>query len=221
MIFFMACSITCIAQESPSAGQLYNQGNAQYESGSYGDAVYFYERAHLLDPSSSAIETNLILATEKLESDIISLEPFFLSSWWGSLSGLMSPGGWKVLSILILLGMVLVGYFLLVKRAEKRNPMLLSSGAILLVLFTVCVGTGYTRQHQIFDSPFGILSSDATSLLIAPDPISEGVKKVVGGVKVEILDMSGGYYKVATMDKEQGWIEKVKVRRLAFSEKSS
>jgi len=63
---------------------------------------------------------------------------------------------------------------------------------------------------------YAIADASAQALYRGPDQVSEQIKPLVDGVKLEILDQDGDWYKVATLNKEQGWIPKADVRLLSF-----
>ena len=216
---FLSISILGIAQESMSfsADNYFNQGNAAYNKEQFGEAVYLYEKALLLDPHSSDIKVNLNLAVERLDTDIIELEPFFLAEWWRGISNLFLPGTWKILSVvflILLLGLVFMHLF----RSFLSRKSAYSLSGVLAVLMLVFILAGSTRTTSIFESKYAILNAEVESLHEGPDSVSEKVKPVVAGVKVKILDSNGEWYKVATMDSEQGWVLKSQVSLLKFEE---
>jgi len=199
-----------------SADSLYNLGNFAFNQEQYDEAIFYYEKAKLLDPWAEDISINLQLANEKLSTDIIELKPFFIASWWNKLANLMLPGAWKFSSILLLLALVVVLYLhYFRKRIKKRIHFLVIFGLILL-LFLVSVFAGFTRVNHIFDSPIAIVFGEDQSLYEGPDTVSEEVKKLTGGNKVKILDEDGEWYKVSAVDSEQGWIKKQNVKLIKF-----
>ena len=215
---FLFQSVTANGQDEAiiSAGQLYNLGNQAYNEEAFDDAIYYYEKAMLLDPGSKDIATNLQLANEQLSTDIIEIEPFFLASWWNGLSGMFLPGGWKIVSIICLIGLLsLVFFYFFKERPSDKNHFYAILG-IGLLLFLVTIFAGQTRTNQIYNSPYVIVFGGNQALYQAPDPISEEVKDITGGNKLRILDEFEGWYKVAAMDSEQGWIKKEKVRAISM-----
>ncbi|MFT6333647.1 MAG: tetratricopeptide (TPR) repeat protein [Saprospiraceae bacterium] len=199
-----------------SADNYFNAGNEAYNNKQFGEAVYQFEKALLLDPNSQDILINLNLAAERLDADIIALDPFFLASWWRSLSDVFLPGTWKMGSIILLIGLLILVFMHLFKnKLTSKLAYSLGSGLIFLILISIL--TGVTRAHSIFNNDYAILSGKVDSLLEGPDSVSEKIKPVVSGVKVKILDSNAQWYRVATMDSEQGWVLKSEVRLLKFA----
>lgn len=201
------------AQAIYSADSLYNLGNASFAQEKYDEAIYNFERAKLLDPNGEDIAINLQLANEKLSTDIIDLEPFFLAQWWNSVCNLMLPGNWKLLSICIVIALLVIVFIHLFK--SRINDFAFKAlVCTLIVLFLVSVFAGTHRYNKIFKSPYAIVFGEDQSLFLGPDIVSEKIKEVTGGDKLKILDASGGWYKVSALDSEQGWIKKENVQLL-------
>jgi len=156
-----------------------------------------------------------LVLVERLDADIIELDPFFLADWWKGLSNLLLPGGWKLVSLFFLfsfLGLVFILFF----KDTKRSKSIYTFGTLFLFLVFISSLAGYTRSNSIYNNRYAVISEGAETIFLGPDKVSEKIKPVVGGVKVKILDSNTGWYKVATLDSEQGWIQKENVRLLKF-----
>ncbi len=215
---FIAFSFLGIAQNSNvfSADEYFNQGNAAYNSKQYGEAVYQFEKALILDPKSQDIHVNLKLAVERLDADIIELEPFFLAHWWKAVSNTFLPGTWKLISVALLIALLAM-VFMYLFRGKLTSKIAYSLGSTLIFLILISTLAGLTRANSIFENKYAVLNGNIESLLEGPDLVSEKVKPVVSGVKVKILDSNAEWYKVAAMDSEHGWVLKSQVRLLKFS----
>lgn len=199
-----------------SADEYFNKGNEAYNNGQFGDAVYHFEKALILDPYAGDIKVNLQLAVERLDADIVELDPFFLAEWWSGMANLFLPGTWKLLSVILfflLLGLLFIHFF---KDYENRK-LIYFSGSLLLFLVFITILAGTFRENSIYQNQYAIIFEGTDSILQGPDSVSEKIKPVVSGVKVRILDSNEDWYKVATMDSEQGWVKKENVRLLKFS----
>ncbi len=199
-----------------SADSLYNLGNAAYSDGQFDNAIFYYEKAKLLDPGGKDITTNLQLANEQLSTDIIEIEPFFLAAWWKSICDFLLPGGWKIVSVLFLIGLLVLTYFYFFKNKPEDKNLFYSLLGILVALFLITILAGNTRTNQIYNSPFAIVFGKDHSLYLGPDEVSEQVKQVTGGNKLRILDEDGEWYKVSALDSEQGWIKKEHVKLIKY-----
>ena len=215
---FIAFSFIGISQNAIefSADNYFNLGNEAYNNSQFGEAIYQYEKALLLDPNSQDIHVNLNLSVERLDADIIELDKFFLAEWWQRLSNLFLPGTWKIISIVLLFGLLALTFIHLFKD-KLTSKLNYSLGGILIFLILISVLACNSRFNSIFNNNYAILSGTIDSLLEGPDIVSEEIKPVVNGVKVKIIDSNADWYKVATMDSEQGWVLKSNVRLLKFN----
>ena len=199
-----------------SPDSLYNLGNVAFNQEQYDEAIFYYEKAKLLEPLAEDISINLQLANEKLSTDIIELEPFFIARWWNKFTDLMLPGSWKLTSILLLLGAIVLLYLNYIRNKIKRQFYFLTMIGLILMLFLISVFAGMTRSNHIFNSPIAIVFGGDQPLYVGPDTVSEEVKTLTGGNKLKILDEDGDWYKVSAMDNEQGWIKKHNVKLIKF-----
>lgn len=217
-ICFLFSTLCTQAQSSEtiSADELYNSGNQAYNDNKFGEAVYNFEKALILHPKAKDLKINLELAKERLDADIIELDPFFLSEWWDGLKNTFMPGTWKFISILLLIGLIgLVYFFLFGNKELSKSKVYLGIGVITFAML-LSIFAGISRANDIFDNPYAVIFGESDALYQGPDPVSDKIKSVVSGVKVKVLDQSGVWYKVSTMDSEQGWILKQNVRLLKF-----
>ncbi|MDF1698135.1 MAG: SH3 domain-containing protein [Saprospiraceae bacterium] len=199
-----------------SADSLFNLGNKAYASEEYDQAIYFYEKARLLEPNSKDIAINLQLASENLTTDIIRIEPFFLSSWWSTLSNMMLPGSWKMVSLVLMISLLTLVYFYSFKKMAISRNTFYGLVATLLVCVILSILAGNSRYNRIFNSPIAIVFGDEQSLYMGPDQVSEKIKVITGGDRLRILDEVDSWYKVSAMDSEQGWILKSNVKQIKF-----
>jgi len=217
VFLFLGTLIPVFGQEDIiSADVLYNKGTEAYSKNDFGTAVYYFEKAKLLDPFSNDLKINLKLSQERIESDIVELDGFFLSHWWKGFSNVLLPGGWKMLSILLLLGFLGLLYFQWLKEPILSRNRFFALLSFLFVFFLLSLFAGNTRYNDIFNNEFGIVNEKGNHLLEGPDVVSEKVKEITHGVKVKIIDSSGAWFKVAAMDSEQGWIKKEELTGLSF-----
>ena len=218
-IIFFSCTYHVLAgQDSQlkSADEYFNIGNEAYNNNEYDKAVFNYERALLLDPSAEDIQVNLQLTKEKLSADIVDAEAFFLAKWWRGFRNIFMPGTWKMLSILFLFSFCGLLYFFLFRKLSLSRKGTLALLGGLAFLFLLSMIAGHSRSNHIYDNNYAVIMGGDQSLYLGPDKVSEEIKDVTGGVKVEILESSGEWYKVSAMDREQGWIIKSNVQKIAF-----
>jgi len=195
----------------------YNTALTAYESGDMAEAIYHMEMAHLAAPHSEAISNNLSIMKTDVAVDIVEIEPFFLQRWYDGSAALLSPGGWKYLSLALVAIIVILLYRRYVAQIAST---LTRSGTIggLVLLLLISIVLGLRRQSLLTSGIYGIVMDSTPQLKEGPDQVSDDVKEVAPGVKLQILDTYDQWYKVATLDREQGWIPQSAVQRIMVAE---
>ncbi len=191
----------------------YNIGNTEYKLGHIGKAILYYEKAKLLAPNNKSINTNLNIAREKVESDILEIPDFLPVRLWRGMAKTISPGMWIVIQA-IMGGLFLYGIFLFYNNAD-RSQKLKSIGIALLglILLLVSYSAGKTAHNLLHLHDKGIVIESST-MYSAPDSRSEEIESLADGVKVNILDTIDVWYKVELMNKNTGWIEVQTIERI-------
>ena len=191
-----------------SADLLYNLGNAYYKNQNLGLAILNFERALLLSPFNQDINHNLELAYQKQIDEINVLPPFFVSKWWNNLSRLARSNTWSVLGLIAF--WLAVGGFIYWQLAKVRNHKKLAflAGGAMILLTILFLALAYNRYELETSSGFAILVEPTSQLRSAPDAESKIILGIHEGVKMELLDQIGDWYKVRLLNGEQGWVAK-------------
>lgn len=216
LILVFCCFTNGFAETPIDITELYNEGSLAIENGDMANAVYNLELAHLLNPYDQEISNNLSIAKSKVAVDIVEIEQFFLSRWIDSAAGLLLPGSWKILTLVLLLLMITILYLRLIKGTSGLHTSYFTLGTLVgLAIITVWFGTH--RHNSLYQGKYTVvMSKSVQGLKQGPDEVSKEVKAISDGVKLEILDQSGDWYKVSAMDKEQGWIKKKHVKKISI-----
>lgn len=195
------------------AAELYNSGTKAYEEGDMATAVYDLELAHMLAPYDAEIKHNLRIAKGKVAVDIVEIDGFFLKEWTLAAAHLLSPGLWRYITIALLLAALALLYVRMIVGKRSALSSWLTIGLVCLLAVTAA-GLGIAREQVLTGGRYGVVLTATTALKEGPDPVSADVKEVSAGVKVEVLDKIDGWYKLAAMDREQGWLPIEQVRLL-------
>ena len=97
-----------LAGGKTSADLHYNLGNAYYRDGQLGKAILNYERALRLKPNMTDAKENLALANARTADRITTLPQMFIVRWWNSLTTAITPHGWAVSLLFLLLASALL-----------------------------------------------------------------------------------------------------------------
>jgi tetratricopeptide (TPR) repeat protein len=186
----------------------YNLGNSYYREGKIGPAILNYEKALKLAPQDEDVRHNLKVANRSLLDNLDSLPQFFLSRWWNTLRLGMSATAWSILG-LVFLWLGIGGLVLWIwgnSRARKKQGFVLGIVALLLCILPFSLANSRVAYER--HSGGGILMVEETALRSAPDAKSTDILVIHEGLKVELLDEIGEWYKVRLSNGEQGWLPK-------------
>lgn len=203
-----------LLEEGVASSELYyNIGNTEYKMNHVGKAILYYEKAKLLAPNNKAITTNLNIAREKVDSDILEIPDFLPLRLWRGLAKSLSPGIWIVIQLLMG-GVLLYGIFLFYNRSGKSTRLKSIGIALIgLLLLLISYAAGKTAHDLLHLHDKAIVIGSST-MYSAPDSRSEEIEPLVDGVKVNIIDNIDDWYQVELMNKNSGWIEMKTVERI-------
>lgn len=185
----------------------YNLGNSYYRTNQVGQSILNYERALRLAPGDADIRQNLAIAEQKRIDDLGVIEPFFLKKWWEGLANFVASGIWSALGIL-LIWLGIAGFILWLigkERTQRKKGFLMGIALFLLSLFFF--GLANTRSGIEQDSRAGVIMKKTVDLRSAPDAESKKIMAIHEGLKIDLLDQLGEWYKVRLSDGEQGWVQ--------------
>ncbi len=184
----------------------YNLGNAYFKTNQIGKAILNYERAALITPGDEDVQFNLEIANAKQVDDLGKIGKFFVKEWWQGLHKLFSSGIWGGLTLLSLWAGI--GGFILWLFGESRDRKKQGFiGGIVLTLLSLLLYFIASSQATFEkNSSQAIILANKVALKNGPDKISSDVLEIHEGLKVELLDQIGGWYKVKLSNGDQGWL---------------
>jgi len=184
----------------------YNLGNAYFKTNQLGKAILNYERAALNAPRDEDIQYNLEIAHAKKVDDIGQIGKFFLTEWWQGLHKLLGSGIWGGLTILSLWAGI-AGFILwLFGESRDRKKQGFIGGIVLTLLSLLLYFISSSQANFENNSNQAIILANKVALKNGPDKISTDVLDIHEGLKVELLDQIGGWYKVKLSNGDQGWL---------------
>lgn len=184
----------------------YNLANAYYLQNELAPAIYYYEKALLSDGNNAMIKNNLQLARTKVRGETAIENEHGLFILWKKFRNLLTPNGWAI-SVLALLFSALIGYALWLFSTQKRLQYIgLSVFLFGLLTCFFPLWLAIQQSQAIYQSKTAIVWEDDTPLHGAADEQSPTNKKLFAGAKLYITDTLNNWYKVQTMDGEEGWV---------------
>ncbi len=189
-----------------SEGLYYNLGNAYFKTNNLGKAILYYEKALLAAPRDADVLYNLEIAKAKTKDDLSRIGKFFLAEWWQSIHKSFNASVWGMLTLLSLwagiAGFIL--WLLAASRERKKQGFIGGIALILLSILLYFLGNSQANFEQ--NSRTAVVLENTIELKNGPDAQSTAVIDVHEGLKVELLDQIGDWYKVKLMNGDEGWL---------------
>ncbi|MGC8865354.1 MAG: tetratricopeptide repeat protein [Bacteroidales bacterium] len=202
-----------IATGNESAALYYNLGNAWFKRNEMAPAIYYYEKALLLDPSDEDILFNLKVANSRIVDKIDVVPDLFFERWWKSLYTLFTGDTWAWLSLIFLaLFLAALGWFLLSNRPGLKRTGFYS--ALLFLLMGVLSYTFASKNHyRQTHHTHGIIFEPSVTVKSSPDENSVDLFVLHEGTKVQLSDSLNSWVKIKIANGSVGWIPGNTLRR--------
>lgn len=191
---------------SPSL--FYNMGNAYFKQEKYSKAILYWERCLKIDPSHKDAAYNLELSNDFIKDNIQPVPEFVLKTIFKKICYLLKSDTWAILSLLSF-AMFLVGmaFFLLSYDKKIKKTGFYSSLLVSFPLFVILLIFAQWQKMDFYLEKKAVIMKDAVPVKSSPaDKAAKDLFILHEGTKVDILDESGGCYKISLADGRQGWI---------------
>ena len=211
------------AQESGTSSDLYyNLGCAHYKMQNVPQAILYFERALVLDPSNADARANLQFVREKSQIEEYTSDSFLTDLFQSSVSQL-SSNAWAIISAIVFVMLLLaIAAYIFMNSILCRKIGFFGAG-ILLVVFIATMAFAFYQRSVAVNHTDAIVMPQTATLSTAPHTPSEKevAFKLKGGTKVSIADsvVTAGkpvvvWYKVESAHHEPAWINSADVKKI-------
>jgi tetratricopeptide (TPR) repeat protein len=189
-----------------SANLSYNIGNTYFKLNKIPDAILFYERAYLLDPSDEDINYNLQIARTLIVDRFQEIPELFFVRWYNFISLSLSANHWAAISLVsFILFLLLISLY--IYSSKYRQKVL---GFWLAILFFVISLSSFAftirNKSLVYDSHKAIISSPLVSGKSSPDNSGTDLFVLHEGTKVSVEDEVGEWLEIRLSDGNKGWV---------------
>ena len=182
-----------------------NLGNSYYRLGNLGNAIWSYERGHLLSPRDNDINYNLNYVRNQIRDRIIPPEDFFLIAVYRAIIEKLT-----LLDLIAMSGLILLSLGTL--YVSKNFGILLHkiSGIMKTILLILIFFNGFIildKYWSVSDRENGVVISIESDVRSSPINRGENIVFIIHeGTKVEIVTKQPGWYEIVLLDGKKGWI---------------
>jgi len=188
----------------PAPGTLHNLGNAEWQCGRTGPAIFAWERAQWLDPFNPNTRANLRLARKAAQLEAPDLLWYEICSTWlpvNAWSWLASLSFWLAVAMVMLPGI------LRWRKADWHQGVAAAGFAVFLLTIPALAGV-QTR------SKIGVVLTKETPLRLTPTSEAQILTRLPAGESAR-LERERGQYVFIRTSAAAGWIERAQLGLIA------
>lgn len=195
------------------ANLYYNMGNAYFQLGRLGDAIWAYEKGLELAPRDPDLKFNLRIAQARTVDRVDLPEPFFLLKWYGELKRWLSPGEWLNLTSFLFF---ISGVMYVLSRTLRGSPgFFISRTVVWGLVLAGLVGVMFADVYfELSEEQEAIVVASQGQAFSSPGDTGNLIFVVHEGTRAEITDHQGTWTEIRLLDGKKGWIQDEKLRRL-------
>lgn len=203
------------AKELVSSELYYNLGNSYYKLNKVGPAIYYYEKALLLDPLNADVKNNLVFAKRLALDNIEELPKTVLQKFKINYLQKLSYNQWAIVVVLFsILGSFLFLMFYFADGPTKKRFYFTTSIVSFLFLITSLFIT-YNQYNFAINNKEAVVFAEKTKVRNAPTLNSEEIFMLHEGTKIIVLDGVDEWNKVKIKDGRLGWIHAEDIKLLS------
>ena len=192
----------------------YNMANAYYKTNQVAPAVYYFEKALLLNPNHTDAAHNLSFAKRMGIDNIEALPKTLGQKFSKNIIQKYSYNTWAYIAVVcsFLFALLFLLYHFSYSSVNKRFYFISSIISALLIIIAVLFS--YTNYEYVKNYKTAIVFAEQTSVKSAPTASSEISFELHEGTKVQLLESLDGYRKIKIADGKIGWIADDDIKEL-------
>jgi tetratricopeptide (TPR) repeat protein len=194
-----------VHQGYKTAEVYYNLGNCYYKVNNISKSILNYERALKISPRDEDVLHNLKIANARVIDKIVPVPQLAIISRWNDLLSSRSSGGWGIMA-LVFIWLALLAFVVYLFTSLRRLSF--TAGVILILLSLSFAGFAHRESEEEQNPDAAILIIPNTYVKSAPDVNGNDLFMLHEGVKFNVLDRVGDWYKIHLADGKVGWLEK-------------
>ncbi len=184
----------------------YNIANANYKLNKVAPAIYYYEKALLVNPNNTDAKFNLRFAKQMAIDNIEPLPKSFSQKLSAGIIQKLAYNtwAWVAVSLSILFAILFLLYHFSYSSSSKRFYFVSSIVSAFLALLTLTFA--YQNYNTVKTDNPAIVFAQQTDVKSAPTLSSEVSFQLHEGTKVQILESLDSWKKIKIADGKIGWM---------------
>ena len=204
-----------VLQNNQHSSELFfNLGNAYYNLNKVAPAIYYYEKALILNPKDQGSLNNLKFANKRTIDEIKVIPKVGFAKLVRDFTGIFhyNSWGWITVGLASLFLLLFIGYYFSQIAVWKRFFFvgMFISIIILLIAFSSAI---FEKKYFDTEKP-AIIFAEMTNLKSEPRNGGKSLLLLHEGTKVYVQEVIGKWKKVQLTDGMEGWIDSGAIREV-------
>ena len=197
-----------------SAALYFNLANTYYKLNQIAPAIYFYEKALLLQPNNTSVKNNLTFAQKRTVDDIKNVPQVGFAQILNKFSQNLSYNTWAYLAAISSLLIVL--FFAVYYFNNNINTKRIFFALQFVALFFVIFFMFFSVWRKNYDNSYNpaIIFSNSVALKAEPNNSAETVTTLHEGTKVFITENLDQWLQITLTDNTKGWLQKKDLKEI-------
>lgn len=204
-----------IEKSGVHSSELYfNLGNSYYKNNQVAPAIYYFEKALLLNPNDVSVLNNLSFAQKRTIDQIEELPKVGLVKLVQDFTTSFHYDSWAWITVV--LSFVFFGCFLgyYFSNTTVLKRVFFSFMLLLILLIFVSLFVGFYEKDRFDNDKPAIVFTEMVSVKSEPNTLAKESFVLHAGTKVMVLETLNNYKKIQLLDLKEGWIEKNAIKQL-------
>jgi tetratricopeptide (TPR) repeat protein len=191
----------------------YNLGNAYFKSDQVGKAIFHYEVAKKMNPTSEDLLNNLRIAETKVIDKIEHREVFLENEIRDFFIYRLSTSGWAWLGIGMLVLCLFLFFLYYISQSPGSKRFFFWSALVLSIVFILSFIFGFMALNEKNAKVNGVITSSQVTIYNSPRSEESNRKNYTlnEGTKVRILDTDDEWANIQLANGNEGWIKATQV----------
>lgn len=197
-----------------SAELYFNLANTYYKLNKVAPAIYYYEKALVLNPKDQESQNNLKFANKRTIDEIKVIPKVGFAKLVRDFTGIYhyNTWAWATIGLATLFLLFFIGYYFLQITVWKRLFFIGMFLAILLMLITVSSAI-FEKKYFDTEKP-AIIFAEMANVKSEPRDGGKPLFLLHEGTKVYVEEVIGKWKKIQLTDGSEGWIESSAIKEV-------
>ena len=192
----------------------YNMANIYYRTNKVAPAIYYYEKALLLNPNNKDVRFNLAFANQMVLDNIEPLPKSVGQKVMEAVVLRLTYNTWATLAVsfAFLFAFLFLMYHFSYGTSTKRFYFI--SSGITVGLVTLFVFFAFRNHHYFQSNQEAIIFASESEVMNAPTNSSPVYFELHEGTKVKVLETLDNWKKIRIADGKIGWIDQQDLKEI-------